>query len=32
VHVHERHQLGWHDDEWAHHVVVFVLEEAAWYM
>ena len=29
VHVHERHQLGRHDDEGAHHVVVFVLEDAA---
>src|SRR5207302_7293052 len=28
-HIHERHQLGWHDDERAHHVVVFVLEDMA---
>ena len=26
VHAHERHQLGGHDHERAHHVVVFVLE------
>jgi hypothetical protein len=29
VHIHERHQLRRHDDEGAHHVVVFVLEDVA---
>src|SRR4029077_18667006 len=29
VHVHEGHQLGRHDDERSHHVVVFVLEDVA---
>ena len=29
VHVHKRHQLGRHDDERAHHVAVFVLEDVA---
>ena len=27
MHVHERHELGGHDDEGAHHVVVFMLED-----
>ena len=29
AHVHERHQLGRHDDERSHHVAVFVLEDVA---
>ena len=27
VHAHEGHQLGGHDDEGTHHVVVFVFED-----
>ena len=29
AHVHERHELGRHDDEGSHHVVVLVLEDVA---
>ena len=29
MHVHERHELGGHDDEGSHHVVVLVLEDVA---